>query len=169
MMKDFFDLLAKMPKENISYVSGYEEIELKKIEALYGISIHGELKDFMLHAGRCDGGLIGDDPIILYRPAWSVRAHLRLQLGFFSELQEIGAYDYIKKPFVFSIESETQYYFLKTSDPSLIVFHYNENSGEIFNTGLTLSDYLVKTAATYNPFFDSNRVVCKGELLIIKY
>ncbi|ATQ79006.1 hypothetical protein CR152_19990 [Massilia violaceinigra] len=141
---------------------GYHEFELRRIERLYGINIGGDFSEFLLKAGRCDGGVIGDDPLIIYRPTWSVRTHLLFQVNFFNGLQEIGAFEFINKPFVFSLEAETQYYFLQTRNPDdMQVYHYDENAESVQGTGLTLENYLIDILQRY----PIGGVVCKGELL----
>ena len=94
----------------------------------------------MLLAGRCDGGLIGDDPIILYRPAWNVRSQILFQLRLWENLQDIQAYDFMGKyeshAFCFSCEWETQYYFTITSNTDDLVYHYDENSETVECTNL---------------------------------
>ncbi|MFH6974495.1 hypothetical protein ACG2K1_09975 [Neisseria sp. 23W00296] len=106
--------LIKQRQSELGNVVGYTEYELKKIEALYNVSINGEFRDFMLLAGRCSGGGLNDDPIILYRSYWSVRTQIMFQAKLFDELQGIGAFDFLGKIFCFSLEGETQYYFLIT-------------------------------------------------------
>jgi hypothetical protein len=67
MIQKYLDLLNNLPAENKAAIKGYSLEEIKKIESLYDIKIEGDFKEFMRIAGRCDGGLVGDDPIILYR------------------------------------------------------------------------------------------------------
>ncbi|MFB2587744.1 hypothetical protein [Acinetobacter sp. c1-l78] len=115
MMQHFYKYLDLLPLENKSHIEGYSEVELLKIEKLYDIKIQGEFRDFMLKLGRCDGGLIGDDPIILYRDFWSVRGQVLFQLDLYEGLQNIKAYDLLKnKPFIFAWESETVMVFILT-------------------------------------------------------
>ena len=165
--------LIRQFKEVSNDVIGYTEHELKKIEALYEISIQGQLHEFMLLAGRCDGGLIGDDPIILYRPTWNVRSQILFQLRLWENLQEIQAYDFMGKygshTFCFSCEWETQYYFTITSNTDDLVYHYDENSETVECTNLTFYEYLDDVYKRYVEE-DSNRkqIVCKGELLEIR-
>ena len=165
--------LIRQLKEVSNDVIGYTEHELKKIEALYEISIQGQLREFMLLAGRCDGGLIGDDPIILYRPTWNVSSQILFQLRLWENLQEIQAYDFMGKyeshTFCFSCEWETQYYFTITSNTDDLVYHYDENSETVECTNLTFYEYLDDVYKRYVEE-DSNRkqIVCKGELLEIR-
>ena len=163
--------LIRQLKETSNDVIGYTEYELKKIEALYHVTIQGQFREFMLLAGRCDGGLIGDDPIILYRPAWSVRAQIQFQISFFGSLQDAGAYDYMgeyAKLFCFSWEYETQYYYLITDHNDNLVYHYDENNETVKCTNLTFYEYLDNVYKRYVEE-DSNRkqIICKGELLEI--
>lgn len=45
---------------------GYNDEEIRKIEAIYRIYIHGEFRDFLRIAGETDGGgIMGNDPIFL--------------------------------------------------------------------------------------------------------
>ena len=154
-------------------IIGYSEQELKKLEKLYDININGQFREFMLLAGRCDGGIFGDDPIILYRQSWGVRGQILFQVNFLESLQEIHAYDYIGKggglAFCFSLEHETQYYFIITNNADNLVYHYNEGLETVECTNLTFYEYLDDVYKRYVEE-DSNRkqIVCKGELLEIR-
>ncbi len=143
---------------------GYDQAELRKLEELYDIVIDGELASFLVKAGRSDGGVIGDDPVVLYRSAWSVRAHILFQLGLIESLQDAGAWVHVKKPFVVSLESETQYYFLRTgaTDGSR-VFRFDGNVGSVSDTGMSLAGYLLDVMNRY----ELAGVVCAGEMLRI--
>lgn len=164
MSKVFFDKVAEVFPIALNRMVGYKLDEIKKIEKLYGISIRGEFESFLLRAGRCDGGVIGDDPIVIYNPLKDVRTHILFQANFFNDLQGIGAWEYLHMPFVFSLESETQYYFLQTGlQGNEYVYHYNENSEIIHNTGMSFSDYLIDITDRY----PLGRTICRGELLII--
>lgn len=143
---------------------GYSDTELRRIEKLYDIIIASELEQFMLKAGRSDGGTIGDDPLIIYRPSWTVRGQILFQVNFFESMQDIGAWDFLKRPFVISLESETQYYFLQTaSNDSARIFHHDENSKTVEDTGLSLSRYLMSVMDRY----PLGGPVCIGELINI--
>ena len=99
MTTPFLPLLNNKPPFP-ELVSGYTEIELRKIASLYDISIDGLLKSFLMEVGRCAGGMFSDDAIPLYRQLWSVRTHLLFQVGFYETLQEAGAFGHLKSPFV---------------------------------------------------------------------
>jgi hypothetical protein len=151
---------------DVSRVSGYSEDELWKIEKLYDIKLLGAFRKFMNEMGRCGGGLIGDDPVILYRPAWPVRTQILFQIVFFGDMQNIGAFEYLDKPFVFSLESETQYYFLRTgSDTPELVYHYDENNKTVQETGLNFMNYMRDAIRRYRGY--GREFVCQGELLNI--
>lgn len=148
-------------------VIGYSESELATIEKLYDIQICGDFRNFMLEMGRCSGGLIGDDPIVLYRPLWSVRTQILFQCGFYQSLSDSKIYGLIpQKPFVFSREHETQYYFLLTgSDSPGLVYHYDENHQTVRSTGLSFMEYMQDAVTRYAGYgYD---VICRGELLVI--
>ncbi|WP_029531178.1 hypothetical protein [Pseudomonas asplenii] len=110
---------------------GYELSDLEKIERLYRVKIEGQLKDFLMELGKSDGGAIGDSVIQLYRPSWRVRQHLLFQVDFFSQMQDEGFFDYLKKPFVFAWLSETQYYFVQTTSEDINAV-YNFDSSSLF-------------------------------------
>src|SRR6476469_6323035 len=93
MSQIFFDKIGEVFPAGLERMVGYSDIEMKKIERLYGIIVSSELASFLRRAGRTDGGLIGDDPLIIYRN-WTVRTHILFQVNFFNDLQEIGAFDY---------------------------------------------------------------------------
>lgn len=159
----FFDKIRDIFPVALDRMVGYSELEITKIEKLYGIVVSGEFASLLRRAGRSDGGLVGDDPLIIYRPRWSVRAHLLFQMKLFNSLQDIGAWDYLNKPFVFSLESETQYYFLITGDSGGFVYHYDENEETVKNTGMSLFEYLLDVVDRYT----LGGLVCKGDLLNI--
>ena len=50
---------------------GYSDEEIRKIEAIYCIYIHGEFRDFLRIAGKTDGGIMGNDPIFSFDNSWS--------------------------------------------------------------------------------------------------
>jgi len=126
--------------------------------------VSGDFRSFMERAGRCDGGIIGDDPFIIYRSHWSVRTHILFQVNFFTSLQEIGAWDYLNKVFVFSVENETQYYFLQTGAVNAdLVYHYDENNELVTATGMRFGEYLVDVLSRY----PHERGLSKCELLNI--
>ena len=156
-------------------VIGYTDYDLKKIEALYDITIRGQFRDLMLLAGRCDGGLIGDDPIILYRQSWSVRTQILFQQDLFVSLQDIHAYNYQNKNymgehgriFCISWELETQYYYLITENNDELIYHYDENENTVECTGLTLFEYLDDGYKRYEEGKNRKQIICRGELLEI--
>ena len=78
-MKDFFALLDQLNESDRKQVEGYSLSEIKRIEKLYDITIQGDFLEFMLKMGRCSGGLIGEDPIILYKDHWTVRDQVLFQ------------------------------------------------------------------------------------------
>jgi hypothetical protein len=147
-------------------VAGYSEDELKKIEKLYDVRLLGSFRQFMTEMGRCSGGLLGDDPIILYRPAWSVRGQILFQVKFFSSMQDIGAFDYLEKPFVFSWEAESQYYFMMTkSQTPDAIYCYDENNETVRPAGFTFMEYMKDVLRRYRGY--GRPVICRGELLNI--
>ena len=170
----FLSMIAQDRWYDPNRVVGYSEEELVKIEKLYDIKISGFLREFMLEAGRGDGGLIGDDPIILYRNNWSVRGHFRTQDGFREELLKLLFKNnpaefklFCNSTLLFSIEAETQYYYLNTTgaNPER-VFHYDENEDIIEDTNVDFIDYMKNTVRVYGGF--SPQIICQGEMLIIK-
>jgi len=147
-------------------VVGYSEDEIAKIERLYDIVLDGSLKQFMMEMGRSDGGLIGDDPIILYRPTISVRGFILMQSGIQEEIYNAGSHKLASKnPFIFSVESETQYFFVATkSDEPDRVYQYDENNEAVTDTGLSFLDYLKQTVRVWG---GRSHIVCRGELLVV--
>lgn len=164
MMEDFFRQLASSCPDCAQKMRGYDAAEIEKIERLYGITVSGDLRDFLTVAGRCDGGLVGDDPIVLYRPSWTARSHLLFQMRVFHDLQGIGAWDYLNNPFFFSVESETQYFFLRTGQPNdEEVYWYDENNSTVRGTNKRLFDYLSDISKRY----PRSSVLCCGDMLRI--
>ena len=163
----FFELFNESNLINKELIKGYSNDEIKKIERLYNIDIKDDFKYFMENMGRCDGGLLGDDPIILYRKAWSVRTHFLFQIDFFNDLQEIGAWDFLNKPFVFSLEEETYYYFLQTGSNSQEVYFYSENDKKVIPTGMKFFEYLIDLTKKNCFKLNKRQRVSQGELIIV--
>ncbi len=168
--RDVFNMLRSSQPSggwpvDAAQVCGYSEEEVAKIEALYDIRVQGVFREFMLEMGRCSGGLIGDDPIILYRPAWSVRTQILVQIGLRQNLRDNRLIEIAeKKPFAFSKEGDTQYYFMMTdSDSPDMVYHYDENCGTVRIVGLSFMEYMKDAIRRYLRY--GQHVVCRGELL----
>lgn len=165
-MASIIEEIAEGVPYDPAQVAGYSECEIEKIERLYDIALDGTLKQFMLEMGRSDGGLIGDDPIIIYRPTITVRGFILMQSGIQEEIYNAGSSELAsKKPFIFSIESETQYFFVATkSDDPDRVYHYDENHETVVDTGLGFLDYMKQTVQAWG---GKSKVVCRGELLVV--
>ncbi|WP_227430087.1 SMI1/KNR4 family protein [Psychrobacter sp. I-STPA6b] len=123
-------------------VKGYSEDEIKQIEALYGICIQGEFKQFMRCMGRSSGGLLAEDSIMLYN--FQPTIHMILYKSYNDELLYSSGYDFsYKNSFFFACLSETHLYFLKTtSDNPDRVYHHVEGSEDIRDTGQNFTEFL---------------------------
>ena len=171
MNKRYLDILKEYLKKNERKAIGYSEEEIIKIEKLYDIEAKGDFREFLKYAGRCDGDLLGDDPIILYRQTWDMESYLRMNyFGFIDDedFEEKVFYDELKrKPFIFSIEMETYYFYIRTADDDLKVYCFDENEEKIKDTGMNFNEYMVDLVETYNselkPTLDFSTV---GELLV---
>lgn len=151
----------------IGPLRGYSDGEIEKMEWFYGIKIGGDLRRFFTEFGRSSGYVGFEGFIVAYSGYYApktpakVSAHVATQLGFKDDLMKHGRPFCTGKPFLFSIESETQYYFLRTAadeplrvttpeddysqlcDDSDVVYHFDENRSTVESTGLTLKDYLL--------------------------
>jgi len=106
---------------------------------------------------------MGDDSLIIYRKSWSVRSQLLFQINFFNDLQEIGAWDFLNKPFVFSVENESKYYFIQTSFNDE-VYCYDENLEQVIDTGMRFCEYLINLMKKNEP---GGFNISQGELIRI--
>ena len=168
MNERFMDMLKEYLKKNERKAIGYSEEEITKIEKLYDIEVKGDFREFLKYAGRCDGDLLGDDPIILYRQTWNIQSYLRKNyFNFIDEDYTVLHGDLQKKPFIFSIEMETYYFYIRTADDDLKVYCFDENEEKIKDTGMNFNEYMVDLVETYNselkPTLDFSTV---GELLV---
>jgi hypothetical protein len=162
--KPFFDEIKDGADYDSSQVCGYSEEEIDKIEFLHKIKVAGDFRRFLLEMGRCDGGLIGDN-IVLYNDYLNVRGHIDPQSVFFDNMQDDGNYDYLKSPFVVSIISETQYYFIQTRDGcDDTVYHYDENTGLVESTNQNFLEFMKSMVVEYG--FEKDKIIRKGELLL---
>ena len=152
MSKRYMDILKEYLKKNERKAIGYSEEEITKIEKLYDIEAKGDFRKFLKYAGRCDGDLLGDDPIILYRQTWNMKIYLRMNYSYFiDENFKILHEEIKKKPFIFSIEMETYYFYIRTADEDLKVYCFDENEEKIKDTGMDFNEYMVDLVERYNP------------------
>ena len=152
MNKRYMDILKEYLKKNERKAIGYSEEEITKIEKLYDIEVKGDFREFLKYAGRCDGDLLGDDPIILYRQTWDMKIYLRMNYSYFiDENFKILHEEIKKKPFIFSIEMENYYFYIRTVDEDLKVYCFDENEEKIKDTGMDFNEYMVDLVKRYNP------------------
>ena len=152
MNKRYMDILREYLKKNERKTIGYSEEEITKIEKLYDIEAKGDFREFLKYAGRCDGDLLGDDPVILYRQTWNMKIYLRMNYSYFiDENFKILHEEIKKKPFIFSIEMETYYFYIRTVDEDLKVYCFDENEEKIKDTGMDFNEYMVDLVERYNP------------------
>ena len=152
MNKRYMDILKEYLKKNERKAIGYSEEEITKIEKLYDIEAKGDFREFLKYAGRCDGDLLGDDPVILYRQTWSIQSYLRKNyFNFIDEDYTVLHGDLQKKPFIFSIEMETYYFYIRTADDDLKVYCFDENEEKLKDTGMNFNEYMVDLVERYNP------------------
>ena len=153
-----------------NFIKGYSDDELAKIERLYDIKIRGQLYHFLSCMGRCSGGFFGDDPLMFYRQNNTLRSHVLFQYSFCEDLCALQQWELVKqKPFAFSFESETQYFFLLTdSDNPNLVYHYDENEETIKQTNKTFYEYLRHSVNTDTRHYIQNMTFdYSGELINI--
>jgi len=165
-MMRFIDEITQGCGFDVGSVQGYTEGELLKMEEFYGIKIGGELRQFFTEFGRSSGHVRFEGFVVAYSGYYApktpakISAHVATQLGFKDDLMKHGRPFCTGKPFLFSIENETQYFFLRTAadEPLRIVspeddysqlsvnpdtvYRYDENHDTVSTTGLTLRDYL---------------------------
>lgn len=152
MNKRYMDILKEYLKKNERKAIGYSEEEITKIEKLYDIEAKGDFREFLKYAGRCDGDLLGDDPVILYRQTWNMKIYLRMNYSYFiDENFKILHEEIKKKPFIFSIEMETYYFYIRTADDDLKVYCFDENEETLKDTGMDFNEYMVDLVERYNP------------------
>lgn len=148
-----------------SFVRGYSDEEIKKIERLYDIEVPptSQLYSFLKSMGRCSGGLFGDDTLFFYATTMTVRGHINVQYLMREELMELGFMnDNSEKIFFVSCLAETQCYFLKTKSNMVdMIYHYDENTEEINETGITFYQHIDKILS-----YSHNEYTCSKEVLI---
>lgn len=166
-MSDFFEEIAKVRADSLVHMVGYSEEEICRLEQLYDIEIKCDFKKFLLRAGRCDGGVIGDGSLLFYRQSLGINSCFRTQQGFRRLLSEHGAIDFLRnRPFVFSIEGEQLYAFIQTTlGDDQPVYYYDENEDDFKNTHLTFSEYLLGFVRN-NP--KGSSVVSSGDFVVPK-
>ena len=131
----------------------------------------GNFRLFMLEMGRCSGGLIGDDPFIFYKNM-TIRGHILTQDGLREDLLDIlskasiPSHQYYNGTFLIAVESETQFFYLNTKgDNPERVFHFDDNTEIIYDTGQDFLEYMINTVRNYEECYSG--LICTGELLNI--
>lgn len=164
MSQTLIENIFNISPDAVSKMVGYTAEEISKIEKLYDISVNGELKCFLMRAGRSDGGLVGDDPFRIYCPLKNVRSQFLFQKIFRDDLKELGLTEYLNRPFVVSYEMQCDYFFLQTGlSGTQYVYVFYENESKILNTGMTLNEYLLDVLQRY----PLGGPICRGELIVV--
>ena len=147
--------------------SGYSDFEMRKMESFYDIAITGGLRCFFSEMGRASGNRSFNAMVVPYSGYYApklpsgISGHIAAQIEFRNQVLRAGRPFRTGKPFLFSIENETQYFFLRTKadkqlhgvtpedDYSVLsedpeqVYQYDENADIVFRADMTLTDYLV--------------------------
>lgn len=176
MMVSFIDKISQGIYYDASKIEGYSDDELNKIERLYDVRIVGQLRQFMSVMGRSSGGLIGDDPIILYRPTWVIRDYLMLQIWLEDRINEFhcknlfeGLPTGVNRPFLFSIAGETQYFFVATKcDNPDMVYYYDENSDILRSVKIEFFEFMKETILLQDMARkkrNRKNVICRGDII----
>ena len=166
--KKYIYELEKYLGLNSKRAFGYSEKEIKLIEEIYDIEIKGDFKDFMRFAGRNDGGFIGNNLIMLYQE-WGIRNYLEFMMNFSDYLIETGIDNVGGGIFVFAIENDIYYYFIRTRFDDLRVFYYNDETKELQDTKLDFNQYMLNLVKKYNSDYKLKEKFEKmGELIKIK-
>lgn len=160
----YLTILNQFLHQNRKKSIGYSQKEIDQIEKLYDINIRKDFRTFLLHAGRSDGGLLGDT-IVMYRDYYSIRNQILFQLTLENDLPN---YNWLKeKPFIFAVFCETHYCFLKTNDEDLTVYMYTEGENEIFSLETYFDDFMIWLINEENPNLEFIGDYI-GELILIK-
>lgn len=166
METSFIEQIAQGKPYEKDKILGYSEYELNVIERLYSVKVSGNFRKFMLEMGRCDGGLIGGGPIVVYGPDETPRSLIILGAQIEDEICDAGQYELSRLgPFVFSIESETQLYYVVTkSDKPDKIYRFDESNQTIHDTGFSFLEYMQHIVRVWG---GRSTAICRGELLMV--
>ena len=159
--------------ESNGFCKGYSEMELKKIEKLYDVCIGGDLRCYMMLAGRCAGYLLGDGFSLMYAPVMSVRDHLLYQEGRRHILSEsVGLHGIVmEKPFFFSESFDTYSFFIKTKPKNYSdenkVYCLDENEDVVIEEDLPFIDFILDRIEKRKGDSLRRDVLCVGEMIEI--
>ena len=164
-IENFFKIVKKYLSLNNRENIGYNDKEIEKIERLYNIEIKGDFRTFMKFCGKYDGGLFGNDPVILYEDDVSYQLELQSRLKFY--LTDIEYYDLHKsKIFLISVEMESNYFFIKTRDDDLRIYEYSEGINEVLELNIDFNEYMLTLVKDYNPELKPCKKLSISQLLI---
>lgn len=184
MMTDFISELIKSryPDSNFPFypelIEGYSQKEVKEIEDLYNLEIHGQFRQFLLQMGKCSGGLLWGDEFVIYNPSYHKNGFETSQADYEEHDDFMVAANGINpiesKLILLSVENETYNYFLLTKNKDDYIWLYDEGSSpsRFINTQMTLLNYLkkyieytTKYKSQYSPSLDVVKQFSSGRLL----
>ncbi|MGU3312261.1 hypothetical protein [Acinetobacter sp. M5A5_2a] len=138
--------------EKLEKVNGYSEREIAEIEKLNNISIHGQLKEFLITMGKCSGGLFLGDDFYIYRYYRNAGFNIQRQKNLMADeelainYRENGEKLDLAEEQYFEICGENEHaniFFMYTKDDNDYVYEWNENTNTVKRFG-TLFNYLIR-------------------------
>lgn len=135
---------------SLNDISGLTNAEIDIYTRKLNIEAHGDFRTWLQTFGRCSGGLFIDDFYLFYKYGNSsqettLSVHIDINLGWQQEIVDEGFVTAEKlddKPYFFSQQNETSYYFIYTNDPELLVWHYCDGDDTFECTNLSFIEYL---------------------------
>ncbi len=183
-MKRFIDEIAQGRRYDTSKLEGYTEEEVGKMEELLHLEFPEDFRCFLLQIGRCDGGLVGEDALNMYKPGMGIGGFLSGQwylleitlqgngestnikttkkIGNFYQLSTRGVFTF------FSNENDCTYFFTTKKEDIGNVYMHNENDDSITDLEMSFTDYMkdcVRRFGTRNPF--AELTITRGDMLRI--
>lgn len=135
---------------NLDAIEGFTNKEIDLYTESLNIEAHRDFRIWLQTFGKCSGGLFIDDFYLFYKYGnrskdTTFSVHIDINLGWQQEIVDEGFItekELDGKPYFFSQQNETSYYFIYTTDPELWVWHYCDGDDTFECTNLSFIEYL---------------------------
>ena len=136
---------------DLEAIEGFTDKEIDVFIKELNIEAHEDFRLWLKIFGKCSGGLFINDDFFLYRKYDAsfhqapILAQGKINKAWQQEIVEEGFItekELNKKAYFISRENETSYYFIYTTDPKLLVWHYCDGDDTFECINLSFIEYL---------------------------
>ena len=133
------------------HIKGFTDKEIDIYTQALNIEAHGDFRIWLATFAKCSGGFFISDEFFLFKKyndypiQKALSIHSEINIAWQKDMFEEGFItneELNSKPYFITRENETSYYFIYTTDPELLVWHYCDGDDTFECTNLKFVDYL---------------------------